>query len=191
MKKLLVSGVAALALSTTATAQDEKHFDGAYIGAETGYQDSGNGLNGLYYGATLGFRKQTNSDLVYGIEGNFGKADVDVAGFNNIIDNQWSIHGTVGWAFGAEKRDLFTLGAGYVGVKVSAGGLSDTGTAFPLSLDMSALLARTSLSACVSPAMTLLIRSLAQVASRYASSPGNKKGGPKAAFPLPSASSGH
>ena len=127
MKTLLAAGVATLALSTTATAQDEKHFDGAYIGAEAGYQDSGNGLNGLYYGTTLGFRKQTSNNLVYGIEGNLGKANIDFGGFDNVIDNQWSVQGTIGWAFGDEKRDLLTIGAGYAGLKVSIAGFSNTG----------------------------------------------------------------
>ena len=127
MKKYLLASVALAAFSTTAFAQDEKHFDGGYLGGEIGYQDSGDGLNGVYYGATAGFRKQTDGGLVYGLEGNFGKADVDVGGVSNIIDNQWSALGTVGWVFGNENRDMFSLGAGYVNVKVSALGQSATG----------------------------------------------------------------
>lgn len=127
MKKLLMSGVAALALTTTVTAQEEKHFDGGYVGVEAGYLDSGDGFNGLYYGTTLGFRKQTDSDVVFGIEGNLGKSNIDVGSFDNVVDSQWSLHGTAGWAFGAEKRDLFSVGVGYVKVNVSAGGSSASG----------------------------------------------------------------
>lgn len=127
MKKLIAASAGLLALTTTATAQEEKHFDGGYLGAETGYLDSGDGINGLYYGATLGFRKQTDSNLVYGIEGNLGKANVDFAGFNNIIDNQWSTMGIVGWVFGNESRDLVSVGVGYASVEVSAAGASATG----------------------------------------------------------------
>ena len=127
MKKLLMTSVAALALATTATAQEEKHFDGGYVGAEAGYLDSGDGFNGLYYGTTLGFRRQNDSNYVFGVEGNLGKTNIDIGSFDNIVDSQWSIHGTAGWVFGAEKRDLFSVGVGYAKVNVSAGGSSTSG----------------------------------------------------------------
>ena len=127
MKKYMIAGLLLATTSTAAFAQDTKHFDGGYLGGEIGYQDSGDGLNGVYYGATAGFRKQTDGGLVYGLEGNLGKADVDIAGINNIIDTQWSALGTVGWVFGNENRDMFSLGAGYVNIKVSALGQSETG----------------------------------------------------------------
>jgi len=127
MKKILIAACALTAFSTTVFAQDAKHFDGGYIGGEIGYQDSGSGLNGIYYGATAGFRKQTDGNFVYGIEGNLGKANIDFGGVSNIIDNQWSAMGTIGWVFGDENRDMFSLGAGYVRVKASALGFSSTG----------------------------------------------------------------
>lgn len=127
MKNYLTVGVALVALSTSAFAQDQKHFDGGFVGAEIGYLDAGDGFNGLYYGANGGYRVQTDSNLVYGLEGTFGTTEVDVFGINDVIDHQWSANATVGWAFGAEKRDLFSLGVGYANVKVSALGQSATG----------------------------------------------------------------
>lgn len=129
MKKILAAGAAILLATTTSNAQDqdELHFHGGYVGAEAGYLDAGDGFNGLYYGATAGFRKQKSSGFVFGVEGNLGKANVDVGNFNNIIDNQWSVLGTAGWVFGSQKRDLFSIGLGYASVEVSALGQSATG----------------------------------------------------------------
>lgn len=136
MKKTCSAGaVLAAALLTTATqAQEEKHFQGGFIGGEIGYLDAGDGLNGVYYGANTGFRTQSDSGFVYGLEGTFGTSDVDFGGLDNIIDHQWSVMGTIGKAFGSEKRDLISLGAGFAQVKASAFGVSATGEGFTSSL---------------------------------------------------------
>lgn len=126
MKTAFIAAAVVLAATTTVQADDKK-FDGAFLGAEGGYLDAGDGINGLYYGVNGGFRKQTDSGLVYGLEGTFGKTDVDFAGFDNIIDHQWSAMGTIGWVAGAEGKGLLSLGAGVAQVKASAAGQSATG----------------------------------------------------------------
>lgn len=137
MKKYLAIGATLTALSTPALAQDTKHFDGGFAGAEIGVFGSSNltassqnqsGTDyGLYYGGTIGYRVQSNSNIVYGIEGAFGKSDVDFTflgdetdfDLEDVIDHQWHVMGTVGWVTGAEKRDLFSIGAGYSEIKLS------------------------------------------------------------------------
>ncbi len=129
MKKILAAGAAILLATTTSNAQDqnEKHFDGGYVGAEAGYLDAGSNFNGLYYGATAGFRKQNDNGFVFGIEGNLGKSNAEVGGFENIIDNQWSAMGTAGWVFGNENRDLISVGLGYVRVTAEIEDFKNTG----------------------------------------------------------------
>lgn len=131
MKKHMIAGLMLAATSTTAFAQDTKHFDGGFVGAEIGYFSSGrltqsdqnqNGsADGIYYGGNIGYRVQTDSNFVYGIEGAFGKSDVDLLflgdeddfDLNDIVDRQWHVMGTVGWATGNDSRNLFSVGAGY------------------------------------------------------------------------------
>ncbi|NVJ71609.1 MAG: porin family protein [Alphaproteobacteria bacterium] len=121
--KTYIAAAVILASATTAQAQDEKHFDGAYLGGEIGYEDARGGVDGVYLGALAGYRVQKDSDLVFGIEGTFGKTftDIEVIGdnFDGDYDHEWSIMGTVGKAFGAEKRSLIFLGAGFAQQKVT------------------------------------------------------------------------
>lgn len=133
MKTVLFT-TALLAAATTAQAQDAKHFDGGFIGAELGYMDAGDGINGVYFGANAGWRKQMDSDFVWGIEGTFGKSNVDYGGFDDVYDHQWTAMPFIGKAFGAEKRSLVTLGAGYAEAKASIAGASATGNGFAAAL---------------------------------------------------------
>lgn len=125
--QLIGAVLAATAVAPSASAQDEKHFQGPFLGAEAGYMDAGDGINGLYFGLTAGHRTQTDSGYVYGVEGTFGKTDVDIGGVSGLIDNQWSAMATFGQAFGNEKRNLVSFGAGYVKVNVSSHGISTSG----------------------------------------------------------------
>lgn len=135
MNKIFAAGAMLLALTTTANAQEAKHFDGGYLGAEAGIfalnaETSSTGDStetGVYYGVVAGYRVQTDSDLVLGVEAAFGTSDIgftfigdeDDFDLDDVVDHQWQVLGTVGWAFGAEKRDLFSIGAGYAEVKLS------------------------------------------------------------------------
>lgn len=107
-------------------ANEETYFGGAYISAEAGYFDINPNVDGVYTGGTIGYRVQTDAGLVYGIEGSIGKSFIDVGTADDVIDNQWSIVGFLGGAFGKEKRNLYTIGLGYSGLKASAFGNTDT-----------------------------------------------------------------
>ncbi|MCJ9429593.1 outer membrane beta-barrel protein [Kordiimonas marina] len=122
MKAISLAAMAAatLAFAGAAQADDAHPFTGFYLGAEAGLVNDSD-YNDLYYAGVLGARKQLDNDLVLGVEGTFGSADIDY------LDNIWTVNGTVGYAFGAEKRDMIFVGAGYVKVKASAFGFSATG----------------------------------------------------------------
>ena len=80
MKKIIKTAAVATMVAVSGAAQaDDKLFDGGYIGVEAGFNNFGgvNGNSGLYYGGVLGLRKQTDSGLVFGIEGRFGGSSVD------------------------------------------------------------------------------------------------------------------
>ena len=140
MKHITAAIAVAITGASAVQAEGEKYFDGGFIGAEVGYLDAGDGANGLMYGATAGFRKQTDSDMVYGIEGSFGTSKVDISVGNFVvpdIDYQvWTALATVAWVAGSDKRNLLSLGAGvvyntaeltYAGQSVSANGTSIAG----------------------------------------------------------------
>ena len=129
MKKILTAAasVALFACAAIAQADDDKHFDGLYLGGSVGYLDLGdNGVSygGVSYEGFLGFRKQSDSGVVFGVEGTFGSADID------FLDNIWSVNGSLGMVVGAEKRSLVFVNGGYAEAKASAFGFSATGGGF-------------------------------------------------------------
>ncbi len=120
------SAAAALAVATMAApafAQDDKPFDGFYLGAEAGYDrfKVDNEISGLidtkdssiYYGGIFGWREQTSSNLVYGIEGRFG-------------DNTAKVKGTI--SDGMESVDLRVTNGRQIGVDAIIGTLVNENT---------------------------------------------------------------
>ncbi|MBL4788914.1 MAG: outer membrane beta-barrel protein [Kordiimonadaceae bacterium] len=111
--------ILALALvvgSVSVVAQDKKHFSGVYLGLESGALDLGDD-NGIAFGGFLGYRYQTDGNMVFG-------AELDLIGQNGSRragdgDNDGTalvqLLGTVGFVAGRENRNLYTFGAGYVG----------------------------------------------------------------------------
>lgn len=126
MKKHLLASVGVLlaTLAPAAGAQETKHFDGGFVGFDAGYLSAGNGVDGAVANFFAGYRVQTDSNMVYGIEGTYGGADID------FIDNQWTINGSIGWVLGPEDRDLFSIGGGYVQVKASGFGATVVGDGY-------------------------------------------------------------
>jgi len=114
--KTLLTTAAILAAATTAHADNTKHFDGLYLGAEAGYIHDDNDVNGPYGGAFAGYRIQTNDDIVYGLEGTFGKPDISPYGSDFM--HLWTVVGSVGIATGNDKRNLWSIGAGYAQIKI-------------------------------------------------------------------------
>lgn len=113
MNKILKAAtVAALTtIASTASQADDKYYDGFFTAAEAGATDEGD----FYYGGAIGYRRQTNSNFVYGVEGNFGDFDV------NGIDYSYAFNGFVGVAFGPSKKSLVVLGGGYTEVETDFG----------------------------------------------------------------------
>lgn len=124
MSKFWVALIALAALPSNVSAQDSNHFDGAYVGGEVGYLGADNSVNGLYYGGSIGLRKQFDNDVVFGLEGNLGSSNADFGNFDNVIDRQTSVMLTYGLAFGSVKRNLISVGVGYINTKVSFDGFS-------------------------------------------------------------------
>lgn len=126
MRKQLIAAACTIvaAASTAANAQDNKHFDGLFIGIDAGYLAADGGVDGAVANLIAGYRVQTDDNLVFGIEGTYGGADID------FIDNQWTVNGSVGWAYGADNRNLFSVGGGYVQVNASAFGFNATGDGY-------------------------------------------------------------
>jgi len=102
-----------LAGSTTATTAEDKKFTGPYVAVEAGLITRGGGKANIYYGGALGFRYQTDSNVVFGIEGSFAKANIDR---NPRI---WTASGIAGYAFGSSKNNLLFAGGGAHGRKDS------------------------------------------------------------------------
>jgi hypothetical protein len=113
MHKLILSAFIALStISTASFAQSaDKHFHGAYVGADAGIDDSGD----FYYGGTVGFRNQNDTNFVFGVEGNFG--DLTTSGAAGALRARvrytWSATGVLGYAFGSENRNLVFTNLGY------------------------------------------------------------------------------
>lgn len=130
MKKTLVlaaviaAGTAAHAemIEAGTAADDSKNFDGFHLGGEVGYLNDSSDLNGVYFGGFAGYRRQLDSNVVIGVEGTFGKPDIDetTLGVTAEVDNLWTAMGSVGFVTGAEGRDLWSLGVGYAQTKASA-----------------------------------------------------------------------
>lgn len=133
MAKASATLAIAFTMAASATVQepssDKKHFDGLYIGAELGvsYLDlNGGDQAGLYYGGLAGWRRQSDSGFVFGLEGTFGTSDNSIdddPGFTTIapldFDHQWSAAATFGKAFGRSKNNLIFAKIGYQESKFS------------------------------------------------------------------------
>ncbi len=128
MHKLFISTIIAiLSISTIGHAQiGEKHFEGAFVGADIGIEDSGD----FYYGGSVGYRFQGDTNIVVGAEGTFG--DITASETNGNVSANiryvWSATGILGLAIGSEKRDLIFINAGYGETNIGAqvGNVSDS-----------------------------------------------------------------
>ncbi|MCK0070568.1 outer membrane protein [Kordiimonas laminariae] len=124
--KKVFSGIILLAAASGAASaedSDKKLFNGLYLGGDVGITDNGD----FYYGGSLGYRVQTQSNYVFGIVGTYGTLDISedyvLTGFppiNVAADDIWSVQGQFGKVFGADKSDLIYIGGGYT--KTSATG---------------------------------------------------------------------
>ncbi|UTW54572.1 outer membrane protein [Kordiimonas sp. SCSIO 12610] len=113
MHKLFISTIIAIfSISSLSNAQSaDKHFEGAFVGADIGLEDSGD----FYYGGALGYRFQGETNIVFGVEGTFGDltTSATVGNISENIGNVWSATGILGFAFGDENRNLVSINAGY------------------------------------------------------------------------------
>ena len=101
--------------SVSAMAED-KPFSGPYIGVE-GSAETTVGTGTI--GGVVGFRQQTDSNIVFGAEGSFSKyieAETSAGRDFSYLDykNEWSATGLVGFAFGSSNQNLLFARAGYL-----------------------------------------------------------------------------
>jgi opacity protein-like surface antigen len=99
-------------ISSLCSAQSaDKHFQGPYVGADVGIDDSGD----VYYGGTFGLRSQGDNNMVFGIEGTFGDLTTSQTNGNTRLRVRyaWSATGVLGYAFGSENRNLIFTNLGY------------------------------------------------------------------------------
>ncbi len=119
--KTFLTTAALIVATTNATiaADNDKKFDGSYIGVEAGIDwtklanDTGRDKS-FYYGGVLGFRSQMNSGLVIGLEGTFGDTGYQspITGAN--AKYEYSAGLTLGSAFGDDGANLIYTKAAYV-----------------------------------------------------------------------------
>lgn len=108
-------------------------FDGLYLGVGGGYGDLSSGGDGGYGELFIGFRKQTDTGLVYGIEGvgSFLESTGDTDVFLD-FDSSASILAKVGYT--SDNRFMYYGGLGYTSIDVndtlSGGDGSSGGVAF-------------------------------------------------------------
>lgn len=118
--------VGAIVLSAAATpaalAQEapveEQRFEGVYGGLTVGYGDFGEGGDGGNFDFFAGGRVQTDSGLVYGIEGSWGVSDSESREpFFDIFDGYLSVLGKVGYT--PNNRVMWYGGLGYTSIDVA------------------------------------------------------------------------
>ena len=99
MKTLILAACAAAALSTASYAEDEKKFNGFYLGGEVGTLS--NEGSSLSYGGVLGYRFQSDSDWVVGADLFVGDLD------ENYFTLFSQIRGSVGKVVGSGNGLVF------------------------------------------------------------------------------------
>ncbi len=112
-------GTAAQARQDDSGANEEKRFSGLYGGLGGGFGDYSSGGDGGYIDFFAGLRQQTDSGLVYGIEGTAALIDTNEStaiGFD-ILDGYASIIAKVGYT--PNNKVMWYGGAGYTSIDVA------------------------------------------------------------------------
>jgi len=130
--KSLLTATAIITAATTATlaADNDKKFDGAYVGIESGVDwtklaaDASRDKS-VYYGGVIGFRRQMDSGLVYGIEGTFGDTGYKGELTDAHSKYEWSAGLTLGTVFGEDGANLIYGKAAYVKARFDASDAAD------------------------------------------------------------------
>ena len=141
MKKIITSlSVAAIsAMASAPTFAGEYLFDGPYLGIEAGYNKMNthilasltppqlatfdSSLSGLTFAGFAGWRVQTDSGLVFGVEASFGDSTSDIVVDTNnkvIFGRQLGIDATIGTTLGEAEEILVFAAIGYKNVKITA-----------------------------------------------------------------------
>ncbi len=117
LKTLIATTAATALLAGAAAAQDAKPFEGMYAGAEAGVDwtrmsSAEKRDRSIYYGGVLGYRVQSESNMVLGVEGTFGDTGYNQMDSRN-TDYEYSGSLILGQAFGADGNSLVYGKAGY------------------------------------------------------------------------------
>jgi|GEM_PF-3894760 len=110
LNRSLATAAMLAAMAAPSQAQDrenreEKHFSGLYLGIQGGHINVGTTKGGSI-GGLIGWRYQTNNNLVFG-------AEISVQGAPDADTSLGSYGGTVGFVTGPENTNLFYAGASY------------------------------------------------------------------------------
>lgn len=136
MKKTIISlSIAAIAaMGSAPTFAGEKLFDGPYVGIEAGFnkvgQGNGNnfdkssyitaadkkilgydaGTSGLSYAGFIGWRTQSNSGIVLGVEASLGNSTSDVTETGPYFGDNYSSNGGIKTSYGRQVGIDVTIG---------------------------------------------------------------------------------
>jgi outer membrane immunogenic protein len=119
----------ALGLAMRTTAANAALFDGPYVGADVGYEDSGRiDHGGATYGGFAGYDLRVGSDLVLGAEGRIGGSSItetrtrSTSAFTTVARSSIGRHvgASARLGFLAGPRTLVYARAGWENVKVNA-----------------------------------------------------------------------
>ncbi|WP_417316686.1 porin family protein [Emcibacter sp.] len=134
-KILTLSGALLLSASVPALA-DDGHFDGFYAGGEAGYNevkyknedlDFDIDADGLNYGGFAGFRQQTSSGLVVGLEGHYKDSEASIGDDDASLDfdRQVGVDALIGTTVGTAEQVLLFAFAGYENARLTASFLDE------------------------------------------------------------------
>ncbi|WP_417457462.1 outer membrane protein [Kordiimonas sp.] len=128
---LIAGAAAATLISGIASAQEAKKFEGIYGGIEAGVDWTKLAIDGkrdrsIYYGGVLGYRMQSDTNTVFGLEGTFGDTGYKQLGQRN-TDYEYGASLILGQAFGPDGANLFYGKAGYVRTRLDFGDAADVG----------------------------------------------------------------
>ncbi len=115
---VLMSG-AAIAQDLEPNNSETPRFSGLYLGAGAGYGDYSSGGEGGFADFFAGFRQQTDSGLVYGVEGSIAVLDSDAVdtGTFDLFDSSASIMAKIGYT--PDNRLMWYGGVGYTSIDVA------------------------------------------------------------------------
>ena len=122
---LIAAATLAALTAPAAFANDELKFDGVYGGIEAGFDwtklaDDTKRDGSKYYGGVLGYRVQSDSGMVFGLESTFGDSGYNNEALGVHADFEYSASAVFGAAFGGDSANLLYGKVGHVRTRFDA-----------------------------------------------------------------------